>query len=181
MRRLAIPVLAAVTLLSGAAQADETFDSFRNFCAAGRAAPASALALADAAGWSPVPPQFLSQMPQFQGADGRVHQSANGTLVLITARGAQPVLGPVRICAIGVVPASASNVAGQLQAFAGVPKQAAPDLPEGLYAWRDENGRHVSVDRNGPDFRNQVASGAALVASTTTTPQMALILLMAAQ
>jgi len=181
MKRLAISLLAAGALLSGAARADESFDAFRNFCVAGRATAAPALAQADKAGWSPVPPEFLNQMPQFQGADGRVRQTASGTLLLVTAHGTQPALGPVRLCVIGVVPAAASDLAGQLQVFAGVPRQAAPNLPEGIYAWRDENGRHVSVDRNTPEFSTQISSGAALVASTTTLPQMAMILLMAAQ
>ena len=181
MRRLAIPVLAATALLSGAARADESFDSFRNFCVAGHGVAASALALADRAGWVPPPPQFLTQLPQFQGADGRVRQAPGVTQVLITARANQPDLGPVRICVIGVVPAGVSDLAGQLQAFAAVPKQAVPSLPEGMYVWRDENGRHVSVDRNAPEFSAQISSGAALVATTTSMPQMTMILLMAAQ
>ena len=178
MKRLALPALAAIALSGDAARADESFDSFRSFCVASRGQSVSALALADAAGWAPVPAQSLAQLPLFQGAEGRARQIAGGVQLLLTARGNQPDLGVVRICAIGVVPTGASDLAGQLQVFAGVPRQTAPSLPEGLYAWRDQNGLHASVDRAAPDFGAQFASGAVLVAAATTTPQMTLILLM---
>jgi hypothetical protein len=180
MKRIALAALAAAALFSGAAHADETFDSFRDFCVAGRGASATALAAADAAGWTPVPQQFLDQLPKadFQAAQGRMRSAAGGASLLLTARGNMPGVGPVGICAIGVLPASASDLAGQLQAFAAVPKQVVTNLPEGFYAWRDENGGHVSVDRGSPDFRTQVAGGTALVATTRTTPQMTMILLM---
>jgi len=181
MKRTALVTLAAGLLLCGAAHADETFDTFRDFCVTGRGASATALAAADAAGWTPVPGQFIDQLPKadFQAAQGRMRATAGGgASLLLTARGNMPGVGPVGICAIGVLPASASDLAGQLQAFAGVPKQIVKNLPEGFYAWRDENGGHVSVDRTSPDFRTQVAGGTALVATTRTTPQMTMILLM---
>jgi len=181
MRRLAIALIAAGALFSGAARADESFDNFRNFCVATRGQSASALALADASGWQPLPPQFLSQLPPpFQGAAGRGRQVAGVTQILITASGSQGDLGPARVCAVGVAPAGASDLAGQLQAFAAVPKQNLPNAPEGLYIWRDENGRHIPLARNAPDFSAQFSSGA-LIASTTTLPQIAMILLLTAQ
>ena len=42
MKRIALAALAAAALFSGAAHADETFDSFRDFCVAGRGASATA-------------------------------------------------------------------------------------------------------------------------------------------
>jgi hypothetical protein len=180
MKKTALAALAAAALSATAAQADETFDSFRSFCVAGHGASATALAAADAAGWMPVPQQFIDQLPKadFQAAQGRMKTTQGGAALLLTARGSMPQVGPVGICAIGVLPASASDLAGQLQAFAGVPKQAVNNLPEGFYAWREENGAHVSVDRGTPDFRNQISSGAAVIATTRTTPQMTMILLM---
>jgi hypothetical protein len=182
MKRLMLLAIAAAALMGPAARADEAFDGFRNFCLAGRGASAPALTAADAAGWMTLPQQFLGQLPQtdFQDAQGRMRTSASGGSLLLTAHGTLPQAGPVRICAIGVIPAGVSDLAGQLEAFAGVAKQTADNLPEGLYAWRDDNGRHVSVDRNAPDFRAQVASGAVLIATTRSTPQMTMILLMSA-
>ena len=173
MRRLALIILAASTLLAGAAQADPALDGFRNFCVANRGLSASALAAADAAGWQPVPQQLISQLPQsdFQGAQGRMQPFGSGALLLLTANGNMPNVGPIRVCAIAVVPAGASDLNGQLQAFAAVPAQAAPTTPNGFYIWRDDNGSHIPVDRSVPG---------ALIASTTTTPQMTMIVLMSA-
>jgi hypothetical protein len=180
MKRIALAALAASALFSSAAQADEAFDSFRSFCVSGHGASATALSAADAAGWMPVPQQFLSQLPQgeFQGAQGRMKTTQGGASLLLTARGTMAQIGPVGICAIGVIPANTSDLAAQLQAFAAVPKQAANNLPEGFYVWRDENGGHVSVDRNAADFRPQFTGGTALIATTRTTPQMTMIMLM---
>ena len=180
MRRLALLALAASALLAGAAQADPAFDAYRNFCIAGRGAAPSALAAADAAGWSRVPPQQLSQ-PGLQNADGRVLAMPGGAAaILITAIQDVPQLGPSRMCMVGAVPASSSDLGSQLAAFAGVPKQTSPELPEGLYAWRDENGRHISIEQGTPDYRAQFASGAALITTTRTLPQMTMIVLMSA-
>ena len=124
MKRIALDALAASALFSSAAQADEAFDSFRSFCVSGHGASATALSAADAAGWMPVPQQFLSQLPQgeFQGAQGRMKtMPGGGASLLLTARGTMGQIGPVGICAIGVIPANASDLAGQLQAFAAVP------------------------------------------------------------
>jgi hypothetical protein len=116
-----------------------------------------------------------------QNADGRVLATpGGGAAILITAIQNVPQLGPSRLCMVGVVPAGSSDLAGQLAAFAGVPKQTAPEVPEGLYAWRDENGRHVSVDQSAPDYRAQFTSGTALFATTRTLPQMTMIVLMSA-
>ena len=171
MRRTALLSLIACTLFGNAARADEAFDAFRNFCVASRAVAAPALAAADAAGWMPVPQQLLTQQPALQGADGRMRTTSGGALVLLTATGNLPQVGPARNCIIGVVPTGSSDLAGQLQAFAGVPKQANASQPEGFYAWRDENGRHVPAEN--------ITSGGALVAATQSTPQMTMIVLMA--
>ncbi len=180
MKRHAIPLLAAALLFSGAAHADESFDSFRNFCVAGRGDPAIALTTADAAGWMPVPQQFLAQLPQaqFQDPQGRMRTAAGGAALLLTGRGTMPEAGAVRVCAVGVIPGAASDLAGQLQAFAGVPKQEVANLPEGFYVWREVNGAHVSVDHNTPDFRTQFASGAAIIATTRSAQQMTMVMLM---
>jgi hypothetical protein len=131
MKRIALAALAASALFSSAAQADEAFDSFRSFCVSGHGASATALSAADAAGWMPVPQQFLSQLPQgeFQGAQGRMKTTQGGASLLLTARGTMAQIGPVGICAIGVIPANTSDLAAQLQAFAAVPKQAAVTRP----------------------------------------------------
>jgi hypothetical protein len=180
MRRLVLLALAATTLLAGAAQADPAFDAFRNLCVANRGAAAPALAAADAAGWAQVPQQQMVQ-PGMQNANGRVLAMPGGAAaILITALQNVPQLGPSRMCMIGSVPAGGSDLAGQLAAFAGVPKQVTPDLPEGLYAWRDDNGRHVSIDQGTPDYRAQFTGGTALVATTRTLPQMTMIVLMSA-
>ena len=180
MRRLALLSLTAVALFSGAAQADEAFDSFRNFCVAGRAAAAPALAAADAAGWSPVPAEQLAQ-PGMQNANGRMKATGGGgALVLLTATTTSPQLGNSRMCLIGVVPAGASDLAGQLAAFAAVPRQTNAELPDGFYAWQGANGAHVSVQGGTPDYATQFKSGAALVAAIRNLPQMTMIVLTAA-
>jgi hypothetical protein len=180
MKRIALIVLAAGTLLGGAAQADPAFDGFRNFCVANRGAAAPALAAADAAGWAPVPQQQLAQ-PGMQNADGRVlTMPGGGAAILITAIQNVPQLGPSRMCMVGAVPGGSSDLAGQLAAFAGVPKQTNAELPEGFYAWRDENGGHVSIQQGTPDYSTQFKNGAALVATTRTVPQMTMIVLMSA-
>ena len=179
MRGLALLSVAAVTLFAGTAQADEAFDSFRNFCVAGRAASAPALAAADAAGWSPVPAEQLAQ-PGMQNANGRMKAAGGGALVLITASAAPPQLGASRMCIIATVPAGSSDLAGQLAAFAAVPRQANADLPEGFYAWRDENGGHANVQGGTPDYVSQFKSGAAMVAAIRSLPQMTMIVLTAA-
>ena len=180
MRHLAILTAAATMLMGVAAHADEAFDGFRNFCVATKGVPGPAMAAADAAGWQPVPQQLLDQQTQFPGAQGRVHSGLGGTLVLLTATGNLPQIGPARNCMIGVVPAGSSDLAGQLQAFAAVPQQVNPNQPEGFYVWRDDNGRHVPVDQNAPDFNALVISGAAMIATTQSQPQMTMIVLMSA-
>ena len=181
MKKLALAILAATALSATAAQADEAFDSFRNFCIAGRGASAATLAAADAAAWQPVPQQFLGQLPQtdFKNAQGRMRSTAGGAALLLTATGNLPGVGAVKVCAIGVVPAGTSDLSGQLQAFTGVARQSAPNLPEGFYVWRDVNGSRASVDRTAPDFTAQFAGGA-LLATTRSTPQMTMIMLMSA-
>ena len=84
------------------------------------------------------------------------------------------------MCIIGAVPAGASDLAGQLQLFAGVPKQTTAELPEGFYAWRDENGQHIPVPGGTPDYAAQFKSGAALIAAIRSLPQMTMIVLTAA-
>ena len=181
MRRFALPLLAvAGTAFATAAQADPAFDGFRNFCVANRGAPAAVLAAADAAGWSPVPAAQLAQ-PGMQNANGRILPlPGGGAALLITATQTTPQLGAANICMIGAAPAGSSDLGGQLAAFAAVPKQSSSDLPEGLYAWRDENGRHVSVPQGTPDYNSQFTSGASMIATTRTVPQMNLIVLMTA-
>jgi hypothetical protein len=177
MRRLALLSVAAVTLFAGAAQADEAFDSFRNFCVATRAAAPSALAAADAAGWSPVPAEQLSQQSGMQNPNGRMKAAGSGALILLTADANPSQMGPSHMCMVGVVPAGASDLAGQLAAFAAVPKQTNADLPEGFYAWRDENGGHANVQGGTPDYTAQFKNGTAMVAAIRSLPQMTMIVL----
>jgi len=180
MRRFAFPLLAlAGTAFATAAQADESFDAFRNFCIATHAAAAPSLAAASAAGWANVPAGSLAQLTQMglAGAEGRVHPIAGGTAILVTASGSAPQGGAVPVCAIAVVPAGASDMAAQLAAFAVVPQQTAAGAPQGFYAWRDDNGRHVSLDQNAPDFQAQLRGANAFMATVQSAPQMTMILL----
>ncbi|MBV9549019.1 MAG: hypothetical protein JO256_05030 [Alphaproteobacteria bacterium] len=179
MKRLAI-LATATALFSTAAQADEAFDAFRNFCVATHGAAAPALAAAGTAGWAPVPEQSLTQLSQMGlvGAQGRVRPVAGGTALLLTASGSAPQGGGlVPECVVAAVPAGASDLAGQLAAFAAVPLQGAAGLPQGFYAWRDENGRHVPLDQNAPDFQVQMRSGTGFMAMVQTNAQMSMVLL----
>jgi hypothetical protein len=181
MKRLIFLAISAVALMGGAARADEAFDAFRNFCVVNHGAAASALAAADAAGWSPVPPQLLAQQAGLQNADGRMKAKAAGAgSILLTAGGSVPQLGPVRMCLVGVVPAGSSDLEGQLAAFAGVPKQVNADMPQGFYVWRDDNGRHIPLEQGTAEYRAQFASGTALIATIQSQPQMSMIVLISA-
>jgi hypothetical protein len=181
MRRLAL-FTAAIALCGTAAHADEAFDGFRNFCVASHAAAAPALAAASAAGWATVPAQSLSQLSQMglTAPEGRVHQIAGGTAILLTAFGTAPQGGGlVPVCAIAVVPAGGSDLTGQLAVFAAVPAQTAlaGGTSQTFYAWRDDNGSHVSIDQGAPDFQAQMKGGNAFMATVQSAPQMTMILL----
>ena len=174
--RLALAFLLAATIV-GAARADDVFDAFRQFCVEAHADETQALALADNARWMPIPQALIDQLPkgQFLQPKGRLRTTEAALMFLVVGHGPIPT-GNLqgRICGIGISPGDAGDLEVRAQEFAQVPKDASGQF----YAWREENGAHVSVGPRSPGLRALLERGAVNFMVVRSNEKTAVVLLM---
>lgn len=179
MRSSLLSIVAALVFTSVGARADTAFDAFKQICIETHADADKALATGDRLGWMPIPKPMLDQFPkgEFKDARGRLRTTDDEFIMLAVGHGA-PLFSPdmeIKVCAIAVMPAHPDGfdkLAGEL---AGVEKDGS--FSKTAYIWREENGKHIKVDRNARDLKTYVANGNLNLLVTLGQGKLSLIML----
>jgi hypothetical protein len=172
MSRAHRKLISAVTLTAMFAAvpavADETFDSFQNFCVATNGDNAKTIAAADQAGWMPLPQTLLDQMmaaqpknkEEINGVQARMHSSSKTIGILLLADASSMISNfKGHMCFVGAAPPSAADFDAAVATFAGVPAEGSFDGGFTAYIWHVVDGHHVQVRRGDPDIKNLFESG----------------------
>jgi hypothetical protein len=157
-RSLAIAGALAAALAAGAACAADAPDlvaGLQHYCVSNDARRDAVLALADADGWQPAPPEIAAQLAQnMSGYGARVRRDAAGMSILIagdTQLPAHDAKIDASICLLAVVPADPASLADFKDRAAAWAK-VAPNPHESsgnatAYVYLDEDGgRRAIVD-----------------------------------
>ncbi|GAA0577103.1 hypothetical protein [Rhizomicrobium electricum] len=161
MRSSILTIAAALVFASAGARADTAFDAFKQICIESHADGDKALAIGDSLGWMPIPKAMLDQFPkgEFKDPRGRLRTTDDEFIMLVVGHGA-PLFSPdteIRVCAVAVLPTRAEGFDKQAADLAGVEKDAS--FSKTAFIWREENGKHIKVDRNSRDLKTYVANG----------------------
>ncbi len=161
MRKGLIGCLLFVALSVPAAYAGPSFDWFDKVCVASQADPAKALAIADAAGWMPVPQSLmaeLSKKDEFRNVQGRMRSDASGLQLMIVGSGAFPIAPNlvVPICGLGVMADPPESMAAEAETFAAVPDYKGNGRNKGkMWIWHLDNGQHRPINYGLSDAENR--------------------------
>lgn len=177
----AAPAVAALLAAALPAQADETFDLFQKYCADTNADPDKAVALADKAGWMPLPTAMLGKLQeQFHGrtAKARMHSTEAGMTLLMALDGTIPVRNLTgRFCVVMTFPPQNADFEKQVASYAAVPVEKTDDAS--FYAWKVEAGRHVPVNiKHETEIKSLIFSGGLNIVMTKRDAEAAGIIMM---
>lgn len=179
MRKFVLSFVAVLTAVVMRAGADPAFDSFKQICVDAHANADKALATADQLGWMPIPKMMLDQFPkgEFNDPRGRLRSTDDEFILVVLAHGA-PLFSPdveVQICAVAVMPGRPQGFDKLAAELAGVEKETISDKP--AYIWREENGKHIKVERNAPDLKKYVANGNLNFLVALGRPKLSMVML----
>jgi hypothetical protein len=155
--------LSALCVLAPA-KADEATDAFRQMCMDTHADAAQAVAAADRLGWMALPQSMLDefQKSEFHVTQGRIRSTSTTLYFLILGSG-RPAAGldvDMQICGVAAMPGAPEEFAAQGAVLAGVPKDEKLSTGKEFYVWREENGKHIQIDRNDRGVLKQLLGGA---------------------
>ncbi len=157
----------AATLAFGAtpghAQASELFDMFQQICGVTHGDSAQALAVADKAGWMPIPDAMmasLSKTAPVENPQGRMRTNSASLMLLFVGLGDIPEAGGLKggVCAIGSLPPQA-GLNQEAASFAVVPKNEKLSAGRTGYIWREDNGSHIAIADEDAAIKADVEKG----------------------
>ncbi len=149
MRRFGAWLVGAAILAltsGGAAQANPTFETFRDLCVTTRADASAALAAADRSGWTDMPAMFQDEIAKqgFGQGRGRAKMFNRALMLMYAGNGAPVVDGEpiaVKVCALGLRTSAGEALRKAATDWAGVP--ASPEFRKGqAFAFLDDGGVH---------------------------------------
>jgi hypothetical protein len=187
-RSLAIAGAFAACWAAGAACAADAPDlvaSLQHYCVSNDAQKDAALALADADGWAPAPPEIAAQLAQnMSGYGARVRQDATGMSILIAGDTQLPAHDSkidASICLLAMVPANPASLADFQQRAAAWAK-VAPNPHESsggttAYVYLDDDGgrRGIVDDVDAAEGKRLIGTGKLRFLIVTKDPGTAAI------
>jgi hypothetical protein len=141
---------AIASATGGVARAEPVLEMFQKFCFDHRGARTSALATADALGWTPTAKADVSNVPAGTGSgelEGRTKKDGAVQLYLVVGRQRRELWGhdtPTDLCAVGVTPADREALEAAVAKFAGVSPTPGADHAD-FFIWRTAGTKHLPV------------------------------------
>jgi hypothetical protein len=164
MRSSIFVVMIGALCVLAPAKADEGTEAFRQMCMDTHTDAAQAVAAADRLGWMALPQSLLDdfQKSEFHVTQGRIRSTSTSLYFLILGSG-RPAAGvdvDMQLCGVAAMPGTPEEFAAQGAVLAAVPKDTTLSTGKDFYVWREENGKHIQIDRNDRGVLKQLLDGA---------------------